>query len=98
MSKYSAIIGEVSFDRLRLFKCPSNTSMRRPQINMDSCPVLGAERKFLDTFLSFARVFIQVSILCNDCNSTSKVAFHVAGHKCKQCASYNTRRIAGTGC
>lgn len=40
----------------------------------------------------------EVSILCNDCNSTSKVAFHVVGHKCKQCASYNTRRIAGTGC
>ncbi|KAJ6723483.1 ZINC FINGER (C3HC4-TYPE RING FINGER) FAMILY PROTEIN [Salix koriyanagi] len=26
--EYSAIIGDVSFDRLRLFKCPSNTRMR----------------------------------------------------------------------
>uniref|UniRef100_A0A2P2IZ52 RING-type domain-containing protein n=1 Tax=Rhizophora mucronata TaxID=61149 RepID=A0A2P2IZ52_RHIMU len=34
-----------------------------------------------------------VSILCNDCNSTSKVRFHVAGHKCNHCNSYNTCRI-----
>ncbi|TXG63509.1 hypothetical protein EZV62_010503 [Acer yangbiense] len=36
----------------------------------------------------------QVSILCNDCNSTSKAPFHILGHKCRQCNSYNTRRIS----
>ncbi|GAV92735.1 zf-RING_2 domain-containing protein [Cephalotus follicularis] len=36
----------------------------------------------------------EVSILCNDCNTTSKVAFHILGHKCRQCNSYNTRRIS----
>ncbi|KAJ0110871.1 hypothetical protein Patl1_01081 [Pistacia atlantica] len=35
-----------------------------------------------------------VSILCNDCNSTSKAPFHILGHKCVQCHSYNTRRIS----
>ncbi|KAG4133201.1 hypothetical protein ERO13_D08G082300v2 [Gossypium hirsutum] len=37
--------------------------------------------------------FDVVSILCNDCNSTSTVQFHVLGLKCRQCNSYNTRRI-----
>ncbi|XP_031258209.1 E3 ubiquitin-protein ligase MIEL1-like isoform X1 [Pistacia vera] len=35
-----------------------------------------------------------VSILCNDCNRTSKAPFHILGHKCVQCNSYNTRRIS----
>jgi len=33
-----------------------------------------------------------VSIICNDCQQTSGVEFHVLGHKCPQCNSYNTRR------
>ncbi|KAL5791733.1 hypothetical protein ACOSP7_000327 [Xanthoceras sorbifolium] len=37
-----------------------------------------------------------VSILCNDCNNTSKAPFHILGHKCRQCNSYNTRRISST--
>ncbi|XP_038680803.1 E3 ubiquitin-protein ligase MIEL1 [Tripterygium wilfordii] len=36
----------------------------------------------------------EVSILCNDCNTTSKVSFHIFGHKCQQCNSYNTRRVS----
>ncbi|KAK7259430.1 hypothetical protein RIF29_25037 [Crotalaria pallida] len=35
-----------------------------------------------------------VSILCNDCNTNSTVSFHIVGHKCRQCNSYNTRRIS----
>ncbi|KHG04557.1 RING finger and CHY zinc finger domain-containing 1 [Gossypium arboreum] len=35
----------------------------------------------------------EVSILCNDCNSTSTVQFHVLGLKCRKCNSYNTRRV-----
>ncbi|TVU30482.1 hypothetical protein EJB05_22109, partial [Eragrostis curvula] len=30
-------------------------------------------------------------ILCNDCSATSNVRFHVLGHKCPGCSSYNTR-------
>ena len=33
----------------------------------------------------------QVLILCNDCSSTSRVKFHIFGHKCSNCNSYNTR-------
>lgn len=36
-----------------------------------------------------------VTIACNDCAATgARVPFHVLGHKCPACASYNTRRLA----
>ncbi|XAR60032.1 Ubiquitin--protein ligase [Bertholletia excelsa] len=37
----------------------------------------------------------KVWILCNDCGATSEVHFHVVGHKCLKCKSYNTRQIQG---
>ncbi|KAF9623149.1 hypothetical protein IFM89_037730 [Coptis chinensis] len=36
----------------------------------------------------------KVWILCNDCNDTTEVFFHIIGHKCDHCKSYNTRLIA----
>lgn len=36
----------------------------------------------------------EVPILCNDCNSTSSISFHISGLKCRQCGSYNTRRVS----
>ncbi|KAH7432042.1 hypothetical protein KP509_07G005500 [Ceratopteris richardii] len=33
-----------------------------------------------------------VWILCNDCGATSEVGYHVIGHKCINCNSYNTRQ------
>ncbi|XP_074268332.1 E3 ubiquitin-protein ligase MIEL1-like [Silene latifolia] len=33
----------------------------------------------------------EVLVLCNDCSSTSTVRFHIFGHKCSDCNSYNTR-------
>ncbi|XP_020241351.1 E3 ubiquitin-protein ligase MIEL1-like [Asparagus officinalis] len=36
----------------------------------------------------------KVWILCNDCSSTTEVLFHIIGHKCGDCHSYNTRTIA----
>ncbi|PIN03971.1 Ubiquitin--protein ligase [Handroanthus impetiginosus] len=30
-------------------------------------------------------------ILCNDCNCTTEVYFHIIGQKCSHCESYNTR-------
>nr|XP_048336808.1 E3 ubiquitin-protein ligase MIEL1 [Ziziphus jujuba var. spinosa] len=36
----------------------------------------------------------KVSILCNDCNRCSNVPFHILGHKCSNCNSYNTCRIS----
>ena len=37
---------------------------------------------------------LQVWILCNDCNDTTEVYFHIIGQKCCHCQSYNTRAIA----
>jgi len=34
-----------------------------------------------------------VSLLCNDCGGRGAVRFHVLGHKCGACGSYNTRRL-----
>ncbi|KAK6141323.1 hypothetical protein DH2020_024921 [Rehmannia glutinosa] len=39
----------------------------------------------------------EVQILCNDCNDTSKAFFHIFGHKCRHCNSYNTRVITTSG-
>ncbi|XP_042516820.1 E3 ubiquitin-protein ligase MIEL1-like isoform X4 [Macadamia integrifolia] len=36
----------------------------------------------------------KVWILCNDCNNTTEVFFHIIGHKCNHCSSYNTRTIS----
>ncbi|KAL8143101.1 hypothetical protein V2J09_016133 [Rumex salicifolius] len=36
----------------------------------------------------------KVSILCNDCSSMSEVFYHIFGHKCSQCSSYNTRIVS----
>lgn len=36
-----------------------------------------------------------VWILCNDCGANSHVQFHIVGHKCQSCKSYNTRQIQG---
>uniref|UniRef100_A0A1D1Y8T3 RING finger and CHY zinc finger domain-containing protein 1 n=1 Tax=Anthurium amnicola TaxID=1678845 RepID=A0A1D1Y8T3_9ARAE len=36
----------------------------------------------------------KVWILCNDCNDTTEVVFHIVGQKCRHCNSYNTRTIA----
>ncbi|OIT30965.1 PREDICTED: E3 ubiquitin-protein ligase MIEL1-like [Nicotiana attenuata] len=36
----------------------------------------------------------KVWILCNDCNDTTEVFFHIIGQKCRHCQSYNTRMIS----
>ena len=33
-----------------------------------------------------------VKIYCNDCGKNSETKFHIVGHKCQECGSYNTRR------
>ncbi|KAF2539215.1 hypothetical protein F2Q68_00022423 [Brassica cretica] len=35
----------------------------------------------------------KVWILCNDCNDTTEVNFHIIGQKCGHCRSYNTRAV-----
>lgn len=34
-----------------------------------------------------------ITIVCNDCNEQSITTYHVLGHKCQLCNSYNTTRI-----
>lgn len=34
-----------------------------------------------------------VNILCNDCNGKSIAKFHIIGHKCNICGSYNTKQV-----
>lgn len=34
-----------------------------------------------------------VDILCNECNEISTARYHILGHKCQSCNSYNTKRI-----
>ncbi|XP_064936013.1 E3 ubiquitin-protein ligase MIEL1-like [Musa acuminata AAA Group] len=36
----------------------------------------------------------KVWILCNDCNDTTEVFYHIIGQKCSHCQSYNTRMIS----
>ncbi|KAG6527492.1 hypothetical protein ZIOFF_009595 [Zingiber officinale] len=36
----------------------------------------------------------KVWILCNDCNRTTEVVYHIIGQKCSHCHSYNTRKIS----
>jgi len=35
---------------------------------------------------------VKTTIICNDCQHVAEVPFHVLGHKCPGCSSYNTRR------
>lgn len=42
----------------------------------------------------------QTNILCNDCSTSSTVPYSMIAHKCRECGSYNTRRmgiITGSG-
>ncbi|RVW55716.1 E3 ubiquitin-protein ligase MIEL1 [Vitis vinifera] len=41
-----------------------------------------------------AKSYLQVWILCNDCNDTTEVFYHIIGQKCSHCKSYNTRIVA----
>ena len=40
---------------------------------------------------------MQVDILCNDCNQSNRVRWHILGLCCPDCLSYNTRRIMPLG-
>ncbi|GMH28434.1 hypothetical protein Nepgr_030277 [Nepenthes gracilis] len=46
------------------------------------------------TFMPEDYRYKKLWILCNDCNATTEVYFHIIGQKCGRCKSYNTRNIA----
>lgn len=45
--------------------------------------------------LTVAGMVLQVELLCNDCQHSSRVRFHIVGQKCPApgCGSYNSRRV-----
>lgn len=45
--------------------------------------------------LTVAGMLLQVELLCNDCQHSSRVRFHIVGQKCPApgCGSYNSRRV-----
>ncbi|CAB87742.1 putative protein [Arabidopsis thaliana] len=60
--------------------------------NQYRCPICA--KSMVDMSPSWHLLDFEVSILCNDCNKGSKAMFHILGHKCSDCGSYNTRRIS----
>jgi Zinc-ribbon len=45
--------------------------------------------------LTVSSIILQVELLCNDCQHSSRVRFHIVGQKCPAsgCGSYNSRRV-----
>ncbi|XP_041016757.1 E3 ubiquitin-protein ligase MIEL1 [Juglans microcarpa x Juglans regia] len=73
--------------------------------NMYRCPICSKTMRDISVFWKLLDEEIEatvmpeeyrydVSILCNDCNNTGKACFHILGHKCHYCNSYNTRRLS----
>merc|ERR1712039_273554 len=71
-------------------------SLRCPicSISLYSYEDLWAEmdRQLADTPMPEEYLNVSIGIICNDCQQTASVPFHVLGHKCPVCNSYNTRR------
>ncbi|KAI8522748.1 hypothetical protein RHMOL_Rhmol13G0021100 [Rhododendron molle] len=57
--------------------------------NQYRCPI--CSKSVCDMSRTWERLDEEVQILCNDCNSRSEALFHIFGHKCRHCNSYNTR-------
>lgn len=63
---------------------------RDKKVNKFLSQSLKLDKEFLTRFLWDSQVWI----LCNDCNDTTEVYFHIIGQKCGHCRSYNTRAVA----
>ncbi|CAK0857520.1 unnamed protein product [Prorocentrum cordatum] len=50
------------------------------------------DKQIADTPMPMEYQKTACGIVCNDCQQSSSVPFHVLGHKCPVCSSYNTRR------
>ncbi|GER26967.1 CHY-type/CTCHY-type/RING-type Zinc finger protein, partial [Striga asiatica] len=82
------------FDSLKditFMKC-DHTMLYCLQIYRYCCPI--CSKSIMDMTGTWKRIDEEVWILCNDCNDTTKVYFHIVGQKCSHCGSYNTRTIA----
>uniref|UniRef100_A0A7S2NQ53 RING finger and CHY zinc finger domain-containing protein 1 n=1 Tax=Zooxanthella nutricula TaxID=1333877 RepID=A0A7S2NQ53_9DINO len=79
---------QMSFAGLQSLRCPiCNLSLHRYEdlwAEMD--------RQVAETPMPVEYQHVQTAIVCNDCQNVSSVPFHILGHKCPSCSSYNTRR------
>lgn len=79
---------QMSFAGLQSLRCPiCNVSLYKYEdlwAEMD--------RQVAETPMPPEYQNVHIGIICNDCQQTSQVTFHVLGHKCPHCSSYNTRR------
>nr|XP_043635821.1 E3 ubiquitin-protein ligase MIEL1-like isoform X2 [Erigeron canadensis] len=101
MKHHCPICYEFLFDSIKsvsIMKCghTMHVECADEMINQNQyrCPI--CSKSMGDMSATWRRIDEEVSILCNDCNNTSKVPFHIFGHKCSHCNSYNTRRIGTT--
>jgi RING finger/CHY zinc finger protein 1 len=71
------------------FKCPMCSKAM-----VDITPWnMAMEAEILSTPMPDEYKEIMVDILCNECEHKSAVPFHLVGHKCPECGSYNTKKI-----
>lgn len=80
---------QMSFAGLQSLRCPiCNVSLYKYEdlwAEMD--------RQVAETPMPAEYQNVEIRIICNDCQLTAAVQFHVMGHKCPGCRSYNTRRL-----
>lgn len=79
---------QMSFAGLQSLRCPICSA------SLYKYEDLWAEldRQVSETPMPAEYLGVKTRIICNDCQSSAHVQFHVLGHKCPGCASYNTRR------
>lgn len=79
---------QMSFAGLQSLRCPICS------VSLYSYEDLWAEmdRQVAETPMPPEYQHICVTVICNDCQHVGLVPFHVLGHKCSSCSSYNTRR------
>jgi len=80
-----------SFQEAGQYKCPT---CNRTILSAHRAQTLWAQMKteVMLTPMPAEYASTMVSVLCNDCNQKSNVNFHVIGHECAHCHSFNTVR------
>ncbi|AYV80384.1 MAG: CHY zinc finger family protein [Harvfovirus sp.] len=73
------------------YKCPTCRKSIFPQPILDPIYEL-MEQEILATPMPDEYKDKKVNIICNDCGAKSETLFHIFGHKCQPCGSFNTDR------
>lgn len=79
---------QMSFAGLQSLRCPiCNSSLNRHDDVWEEL-----DRQIQETPMPPEYHDVRVAISCNDCQQSAQVLFHILGHKCPHCGSFNTRR------